>query len=887
MTDRDRELVTDAVINGPKTWFDHGSRTVRADFHLHTKADKEFTYKDNEREFCRKYVDRLVAEGVSVGVITNHNKFDYGEFKALRKAAAKEEIVLLPGVELSIDDGSNGVHALIVFSNEWLENGADHINSTLSALFKGEAPQNFQNRNMRTSYGLLDTISLLEGRGRDFFLVFAHVEQNNGLWKEVSGGRFQGFGQDSAFRRRTLGFQKVRENNEEGRNKVKVWLDDWYPAEVEGSDCKSLEEIGKGKHCYLKLGELTYEAVKYALSDHSVRVYREREEAKHSHVLSATFKGGVLDGKTIKFSPHLNTLIGVRGSGKSSVLECVRYGLDVLFGNEASDNVYKENLVAHIMGSGGQITLHVQDDRGQEFEVKRIYGRPPTVHKNGVEHTNVSISETVLRNPIYFGQKDLADNGSGFEKDLVEKFIWKNLKDIWDRVDSQCEIVRRSVQNLNKISDTEERRRDLELQKGNAEHKLKFYEQNGVKEKLQKQVEFDRDERHCQRLQEHTKVYLNRIETLVNDYEGAFDEPLSYESGQNADFFAEVFGVFRENIDSHEELRSVRARVEDTLKRLQGKTGKLKEMKANLEEDFARISRKMVEELQESESGKFSTDEYRELCGTVEETADALKNLSREESRKGSLLEDLRRELATLEELRKEEYQRIQTELEKVNDKHSSLKISVDYKADKEAYLDRLKEACKGSRIHEATLQPLVKKFSDFGDLYVRLDDAKDLVGNSANRFEDYLTRELNDLLTWQVPHKFTIEYQGRELRYHSLGQRASALMIFVLNQQDNDLIIIDQPEDDLDSHTIYEDVVKLVRRLKMRVQFIFATHNANFPVLGDAEQVSACEYSDHKISVTSGSIDSQCLQNHVVDIMEGGSEAFRQRKKIYEMWGE
>ena len=53
-----------------------------------------------------------------------------------------------------------------------------------------------------------------------------------------------------------------------------------------------------------------------------------------------------------------------------------------------------------------------------------------------------------------------------------------------------------------KLSDTDERRRELELEKGNAEHKLEFYEHHGVKEKLQKQVEFDRDERHCQRLKE-------------------------------------------------------------------------------------------------------------------------------------------------------------------------------------------------------------------------------------------------------------------------------------------------------------------------------------------------------------------------------------------------
>jgi chromosome segregation protein len=52
---------------------------------------------------------------------------------------------------------------------------------------------------------------------------------------------------------------------------------------------------------------------------------------------------------------------------------------------------------------------------------------------------------------------------------------------------------------------------------------------------------------------------------------------------------------------------------------------------------------------------------------------------------------------------------------------------------------------------------------------------------------------------------------------------------------------MIDQPEDDLDSQTVYEEVVKLIRNIKARQQFILATHNANFPVLGDAELICAC----------------------------------------------
>lgn len=880
-------MVTNNTVTAHESRFEHGSQIVRVDFHLHTKADKEFFYDGDERRFCKDYVRRLAEEDIAVGVITNHNKFDWDEFKALRKVARKEDILLLPGVELSVSDGASGIHALIVFGEDWLGDGVDRITPVINAAFGGQPPQNVRNRNMRTKYNLLDTINFLEESNADFFLVFAHVQQKNGLWKELHGGRLQELGQQSVFRRRTLGFQKVNKDNEQGRERVRDWFVDWYPAEVEGSDCKSIEEIGRGDPCYLQLGELSFGAAKYALSDHPNRVCREHKKVRHSHIRSATFEGGVLDGKTVNFSPHLNTFIGVRGSGKSSILESVRYALDVPFGNKASDQGYKQNLVGHVLGSGGAVTLRAVDARGQTFEVRRILGEEPTARVDGVEQPDVSVRETVVYNPLYFGQKDLAASGEGFEKDLVEKFIWKNLQTVRARIDSQRHTVRQVVDRLAKLSDTDERKRELELKRGNAEFKLQLYEKYGIEDKLKTQLNFDADERHCARLESATESYLSGIDALLDEVDGSFEAEMSYEPQQNDEFFRQMFEVFQENIRSFEKLKKLRSGVEVNLKRLEEKTHELRAERDSLREEFAEINRKMADEFADTEITKVSAVEYRELRNTVAEATNGLKDLGREEARRDSLAGDLRRELTTLEGLWQEEYQAIRHEVDKVNQKNQSLKISVGYKADKQTYLERLKEACKGSRIRESTLELLIERFSDFGAMYKSLEKAKEVIGGSASRFEDYFTRDLSHLLTWQVPHGFTIEYRGRNLRHHSLGQRASALIIFILSQQDNDLILIDQPEDDLDSQTVYEDVVKLVRRLKPEVQFIFATHNANFPVLGDAEQVSSCDYSDDEISVTSGSIDSQELQRLVVNIMEGGSEAFRQRRKIYEMWDE
>lgn len=260
--------------------FPRGAEWVRVDFHLHTKADKEFQYSGDDHYYNSAYVEALQKAGIQLGVITNHNKFDFEEFKSLRSTARKKKIGLLPGVELSVNDGANGIHTLVVFSDAWLKNGQDYINPFLTVAFEGKTPAQYEQENGRSSLSLLDTIKKLDGYKRDFFLIFAHVEQPSGLWVELDGGRISDLGGNEFFRQRTLGFQKVRTHDGEGKGKpcrmlVKQWLNGWYPAEVEGSDPKSIDKIGKAKTSFLKLGELSFEAVKFALFDYERRVRPE------------------------------------------------------------------------------------------------------------------------------------------------------------------------------------------------------------------------------------------------------------------------------------------------------------------------------------------------------------------------------------------------------------------------------------------------------------------------------------------------------------------------------------------------------------------------------------------------------------------------------------
>ena len=871
------------------TGFAEGAQWVRADFHLHTRADREFNYAGDDNYYNSNYVAALEKAQIRLGVITNHNKFDFEEFKALRKTAQKKGIALLPGVELSVNDGANGIHTLVVFSDEWIDEH-NYINPFLTSAFEGKTPAQYEQENGRTTWSLLETIKKLEGYHRDFFLVFAHVEAPSGLWAELDGGRLTELGQNEFFRRRTLAFQKVRTHDGAGkdkpcRTKIQSWLQSWYPAELEGSDPKCVDEIGRGKASYLKLGELSFEAVKFSLSDPAARVATEPPKHQASHIRSIHFDGGILDGQTLHFSSELNTLIGIRGSGKSSILEAVRYALDIPRGEKAQDTKYKDELIRHTLGSGGKVTLTACDVYGQEFTISRIFREAPNVYLDDKLQPGVSIRETVLRRPIYFGQKDLSSTGEGFETDLVEKLVGEKLRVLRDDIENQRQRVREAAQRWLKLSNTAELKRDFETQLTDANFRLKKFEEYGVADKLQKRLGFQQDAAALTRMKERADNFILALGSLLAEHEDELRNATSYVSRQNPEFFSAYYAEFSNLIAKVDQLKQIEQEARAIAARLKTKQGEFEGASKSLQEEFAQVERQLAQELKQTGMIAIQPDDFLAQQQRKTKAEQMLEALDKQESQQTSIRDALFAEIDKLNELWLREFNTIKAELDRVNASHTALQIEADFKGDKEAAISFMQQLFKGSNIRETTLRAVMEDYADFGGLLRALPGALAKAGSTPEVFEKTFMQNLAEFVTWQVPNRFVIRYRGKELKHHSLGQRASALLLYVLSQRQNDVIIIDQPEDDLDNQTIYDDVIKLLREMKPHAQFIFATHNANFPVLGDAEQVHACQYQDEKVAVQSGSIDARPVQEAIINIMEGGQEAFNRRKEVYNLW--
>lgn len=118
-----------------------------------------------------------------------------------------------------------------------------------------------------------------------------------------------------------------------------------------------------------------------------------------------------------------------------------------------------------------------------------------------------------------------------------------------------------------------------------------------------------------------------------------------------------------------------------------------------------------------------------------------------------------------------------------------------------------------------------------------------------------------------------------------SAGQQATALLTVLLNQPGAPLII-DQPEDDVDSK-MSPDIVQQIWKTKSRRQLVFTSHNANFVVNGDAELVVCCDYvragdqTGGQIKAA-GAIDNLGIREEITAVTEGGKEAFKLRKEKY-----
>ncbi|MCX6959572.1 MAG: histidinol-phosphatase [Verrucomicrobia bacterium] len=860
--------------------FPRGAEWVRVDFHLHTKVDKEFRYSADENYYNSAYVDSLEKAGIRLGVVTNHNKFDFEEFKSLRATARRKKIGLLPGVELSVNDGANGIHTLVVFSDAWLENGQDHINPFLTVAFEGKTPSQYEQENSRSSLSVLDTIKKLEGYHRDFFLVFAHVEQGSGLWVELDGGRISDLGKNELFRQRTLGFQKVRTHDGAGKGKpcrvlVQQWLNSWYPAEVEGSDPKSIEEIGKGESSYLKLGELSFEAAKFALFDYAHRVRSELPQPRKAVLLQQVgFNGGALDGLAVPFSSSLNCLIGPRGNGKSAVIECLRHALGF---SEVSDERYKSGLVERMLSPAGKVVVEAVDEFGRGVRIERECTGQPSVYLDGV-YRDISPG-SILKDILYFGQKDLSTRSESFDESFLDKLLADRIDPRSQEETALIEGVRQSARQLKETLEATEKIAALHKEKNELDAQLQIFTDKGVDKKLADMTLFDGDRQAIIAWQHAFKELGANLKDAAcwEAADSAFpllkstrSEPIA------ADLAAAKAMSDHAKSTAQAALQSLREAFTAVGEVLQKLAPVLEEMK----QEVAELQRTLNEPQLDLELFRKKKAQLDQLVKLLAAGAQRAKTEQSARDLLGAAITKLHEFWRERFTEREAEVRRLESELPQ------EIRLQTAFKGKRSAFGDFLRSKFRGSGLQGPSYDTMEIAFVDGRELYQgRAELEKHLNENAAVKVRSTLLEHLADFLSFRTPDETVILYNQKPLGEYSLGQRATVILHILMHLQRHPVMLVDQPEDDLDNETLYSHFILQLLERKELTQFVFATHNPNIPVLGDAEQAIVCRKEGEKFSFDHGSIDDKDIQQRIVTVMEGGEDAFRRRKEIYQLW--
>lgn len=876
--------------------FKHGSCWLRADFHLHTRADKEaFRNWDEQKSFKEAVVAKMARENIRVGIITNHNKFDLEEYKALAREARQQEVFLLPGVELSVGEG-NGIHTLVIFESEqWISQFDDFINRFLDEAYPYLARQDRENRNARTQWNLIQTLEKLQEHkehDRDSFVIMAHVDQGNGFCHELNEGRQRELIEHPLFKKFVLGFQKCATRQD--IENLKKWFVPHFPAFVEGSDNKDLDSIGKTRmqngqpqKSFLKIGGFNFYAVKYALMDpHRHVVASEAPNPQNAFIESLSMQTAgeaPLAGQTLHFNASMNNLIGIRGSGKSTILELVRYALNLKFDPLAKDTDYKQRLVEHALRSGGKVILTLKDKHETCYRIERVLGERPSIYRNGTRLPQFSVDETLL-NVLYFGQKDLSEVGSlGFSQALMEKFFGAQVGPIREKIDGKRKQILQTWDRLEELKADAERKKELLEEKAAVNERLRIFREKKVDEKLNRQVQYNKDRLQISHLIEAAHGLQDELNKIVVNSLDVFNGYAGYQTPENRTLFAKVHQTWHGILGKLNQVKAIAENLQPDLQALQGYLSEMNNQIDRLQDEFAEIKRTI-------NLPEINPDDFIGFSKRLDIITAKLVEVEKTETRYQELRRALENHLRDLNDLWHEEYQSLQQSVDGLNAKGLSITVELQYKGDKMNFRDYVASVIKGSGVTGRNLESVISSYNDCIEIYrdLQAKDSKlgEILGEAQlQKFKEAFQAKLRDLLTYQVPNLYFLKYKDKNIAEHSLGQRASALMMFLLARRENDLIIIDQPEDDIDNQSIYQDVIRELNQLKEQAQFVFATHNPNIPVLGECEQIFCCRYEEGKIDLQTGGLDRPDIQNAIVEIMEGGREAFEQRTRKYSEW--
>ena len=882
----------------------NGAKFYWADLHVHTPKWQGFSLpskisRDNKKEIAKLYIEKAKKEDIKILAITEHNDVEW--IDPIREASRGSDVIVFPGFEITTDSGADGIHILCLFNPNTSQNTLDGILSNLGLLperrFHNDGSPKAITKNMSEAIKII--------KGQDGICIAAHVSSDNGLLKKAEGQiRIELFKNPDLLAceipngREKLGkFEKSVITNEYTLYQRKRPI-----ACLNSSDAKSIDEIGK-KKTFIKLSSFTVEGLREAFIDWEsrIRLLPDQPEVPHwfSKIIGAYWEGGFLNGITLHFNDNLNCIIGGKGTGKSTIVETLRYVFDLKPKSDKCDEQYK-SILKEVFRSGSKISVLVEshETHPKKYIIERIYPDSPVVKEiDGTVRSNLKPCD-ILCAEIY-SQKEIYEisRNPAFQMELLDRFMGKKLDNLKEKERDLLKVLEDNKNDYLRLKraviSVEEKIASLPV----IEEKIKRYKEHGIHDRLGEKRLYTREEhilkQGLSKIKKYEEIFINFRQDIDLDttFLKQIDNLPNKKLLENAEKILNELSNKTSN--SLEKLNSVviealRSYEDDVIKIWEG-------LNKKQNETYAQILRELQME--------FESVDPNELI-QLEQKLEQLKLIKMErdkyEKELGRIVDDRNKMLIALIENRAEQFRVRDNIIERLNETlNGTVTVALEFQGEKEAFIERLK--LLKSKAPEDQLTRIIETegFSPVEFAKHVKEGAEKLAerfGISSARAQALCKviseEELFNIEVFNIPTKAIIKLnlgskehpKYKEIDHLSVGQKCTALLTLILLENPFPLII-DQPEDDLDNTFIVEDIVNKLRKEKERRQFIITTHNANLPVLGDAELIVALTASANNALIEKGrfgSIDEESIKEVVKNILEGGKQAFDMRKEKY-----
>lgn len=921
-----------------------GMRWFKCDLQMQTPADaahwrgQPMGASATEQEAAAEaYIRRCYEVGLEVVAITDHN-FLSRAFIPFLQAAVHEltgefgyRMVLFPGFEFEADVGK-GVHVLGLFEPNANLNELDHVVTECGVPFP-RIQAGVLAKSTHRLPALLECIQRVDTKGKQRgIVVMPHILKGDGLFDNDKVSEW--LQQAEYLNPELLAVEvpkPVRDMSASWRRLFgagddcdTAWKRVRPIACIMSSDTKALtkEENAENyigmRYTWVKMSEPSVEALRQAFLDHESRIRlqlnRPSDDERHPRLVSVSVKGAAfLDDQTVHFSPNLNCIIGGRGSGKSSLLEYLRFCIQSDYLSSVDRDLHDKLTGIYRTVEGDKAELLVTFDVAPG--VRDTVMLKPSSNEHRLTNREVHDLQTVLGQlqVQFFSQGELSRLSKPGQKSQVLRLIDASCDAQLAELAGQESSSRGEIELLFAAShQAQTTRAEAERAKQEVEELTRQWQ---ARKDIQADAMVHRRSQEAKRYAsglrgrassdtETLRASLNTLDDLPSLPGGAADWP-------QAAWFAEL----------HAKMATARQALAD------GVENSIQRFSASVRTAFEGDAHwSAIEATLQAAEAQFLT--ACQAKGVQPADVSKLQEVDRLRTAKQVDLESKQKLLATLEQrageltkaleqlhgLWRQQFVARKSACEALQS--ATTLVNAGYMLDGRAFdliWERLAPRDNRTRLGKNWEEVGRALFSAFAqgpalaspwELLVTWLAAPETIqeGNLVAAFAGEVNKHFASADVRSVWEKVRLtrvddlidvelkrpdgtsagHMSGDGGKVLSEGQRNTALLSLILAEGKGP-IVIDQPEDELDSNYIFSDLVPLLRSTKNARQLILATHNANLPVNADAELIYAFDAQEGQGRVRAeGGLDRADVTRAVLDIMEGTERAFKQRSEKY-----